>query len=84
MSKSMARDEIYERVVAALIDFGAEAEQIGPEATFVVLDVDSLDLVELGQIVEEEYGVVLKEENLREIRSVGQVTELIASLAAPA
>ena len=41
----------------ALEEFGAEPDQIGPDAEFEALDVDSLDLVELAQIVEDEYGV---------------------------
>ena len=40
-------------------------------ATFEELDIDSLDLVELAQVVEEEYGVVLKGEDMKDLKTVG-------------
>ena len=40
------------------------ADEITRDATFEALDVDSLDLVELAQIVEEEYGVELEGEDI--------------------
>ena len=40
-----------------LAEVGAEPDEISREAKFEALDVDSLDLVELAQIVEDEFGV---------------------------
>ena len=57
MSTTVTREELEQRVFSALEEFGAEAERIGPDSTFESLDVDSLDIVELAQIVEDEYGV---------------------------
>ena len=54
---------------------------ITPEATFEELDIDSLDLVELAQIVEDEYGVVLKGEDMKELKTVGDAIDMIASRA---
>ena len=56
--------------------------QIIRESTFEELDIDSLDLVELAQIVEDEYGVVLRAEDMKELKTVGDAIELIASRAA--
>ena len=70
MATTATREEIETRVFAALEEFGAEPDQINPDATFESLDVDSLDLVELAQIVEEEYGVVLKGEDMKELKTV--------------
>ena len=55
--------------------------QITREATFEELDIDSLDLVELAQIVEDEYGVVLKGEDMKELKTVGDAIDLIAERA---
>jgi acyl carrier protein len=82
MSPTITKDQIEQRVVDALATFGAKPEAITREATFVTLDVDSLDLVELAQIVEDEYGVALKEEDLKGIETVGQAIDLIADRAA--
>jgi acyl carrier protein len=69
------------RIVEALASFGPDIEQVTREATFEELDIDSLDLVELAQIVEDEYGVVLKGEDMKELKTVGDAVDLIASRA---
>ena len=63
----------------ALEEFGAEADAITPDATFESLDVDSLDLVELAQIVEDEYGVQLKGEDMEGVTTVRQAVDLVMS-----
>ena len=50
-------------------------------STFEELDIDSLDLVELAQVVEDEYGVVLKGEDMKELKTVGDAIDLIVSRA---
>jgi acyl carrier protein len=77
-----AKEQIEQRVTEALVSFGADPDGIGGEATFEALDIDSLDLVELAQIVEDEYGVELKEEDMKDLRSVGQAIDVIAERAA--
>ena len=79
MSTTATRQEIEQRVIKALEEFGAEPDQISPDAEFEALDVDSLDLVELAQIVEEEYGVQLKGEDMEGIKTVGQAVDLVTS-----
>ena len=64
MAATATREEIEGRVFEALEEFGAEPDQINRDAEFEALDVDSLDLVELAQIVEDEYGVQLKGEDM--------------------
>jgi len=49
------------------------------DAEFSALDVDSLDLVEMAQIVEEEWGVVLKSEDMKELTTFGQAIDLVAA-----
>ncbi len=76
---SVTTDQVEARVVDALASFGPDKSQITRESTFEELDVDSLDLVELAQIVEDEYGVVLKGDDMKDLRTVGDVIDLIAS-----
>jgi acyl carrier protein len=78
---TITRESIQQRVAAALEEFGADADQIAPGATFEELDVDSLDLVELGQIVQEEYGVEIKGEDMPKLKTVGDAVDLIAERA---
>ncbi len=75
-----ASPETVEKVVReALPQFGVEPDDITREATFEDLDVDSLDLAELSQIVEEKLGVELKSSDVAEIKTVGDAIDLIVS-----
>ena len=79
---TVTNQQVEARVIEALASFGPDVSQITREATFEELDIDSLDLVELAQIVEDEYGVVLKGEDMKELKTVGDAIDLIADRAA--
>jgi acyl carrier protein len=78
---AVTTQQVESRVVEALASFGPDIDQITRESTFEQLDIDSLDLVELAQIVEDEYGVVLKGEDMKELQTVGDAIDLIVSRA---
>ena len=61
-----------------LEEIGAEGE-VTREATFEDLDVDSLDVVELAQIVEDEFGVELDGDAVKDVRTVGDVIDLVVA-----
>ena len=79
MAATATREEIESRVFTALEEFGAEPDAIEPDATFESLDIDSLDLVELAQIVEDEYGVQLKGEDMEGVDTVRKAVDLVMS-----
>jgi acyl carrier protein len=81
MSPTVTKEQIEERVTKALEEFGADPAEINRDAEFEALDVDSLDLVELAQIVEDEYGVTLKGEDMEGLKTVGQAVDLVAERA---
>ncbi len=74
-------DAVEARIVEALASFGPDADQVTRDATFEELDIDSLDLVELAQIVEDEYGVELKGDDMKSMKSVGDAIDLVVARA---
>jgi acyl carrier protein len=78
---AVTTEQVESRVIEALASFGPDPEQISRSSTFEELDIDSLDLVELAQIVEDEYGVVLTGEDMKELKTVGDAIDLIVSKA---
>jgi acyl carrier protein len=78
---SVTTEQVESRVVETLASFGPDASTITRDATFEELDIDSLDLVELAQVVEDDYGVILKGEDMKELKTVGQAVDLIVSRA---
>jgi acyl carrier protein len=77
--QAQATAESVEQVIFnGLKEVGAEGE-ISRDSTFEELDVDSLDLVEVAQIVEDEFGVELQGEDVKDLRKVGQVIDLVVA-----
>jgi acyl carrier protein len=81
MSSTITGEEVQEAVCGALESFGVEPAQIAPEATFEALEVDSLDLVELAQIIDERFGVELKSADVKEVSTVGDLVALVVGRA---
>ena len=76
---AQATAESVEQVIFdGLTELGAEGD-VKRESTFEDLDVDSLDLVELAQIVEDEFGVELQGEDVKDLRTVGEVIDLVVA-----
>lgn len=68
-------EEIKKAISAQL---NVPEENITPETRFVEdLKADSLDLVELVMDLEERYGVEIPDEQLAEVKTVGQIIEII-------
>lgn len=81
MAAAQSKEQIEQRVVDALVEFGEEREKVTPQARFEDLEVDSLDLVELAQIADDEYGVEISDADLEGLETVGDVIDLIAARA---
>jgi acyl carrier protein len=79
MSTAVTQEQVEAVVVESLASFGADPDLINPDATFEALDIDSLDLAELSQIVHEQFGVELKGADVAEVKTVEDAVKLIAS-----
>jgi len=63
--------DLFATLQTVLVDtFGVPADDVAPDATFEVLGLDSLDVVELTLVLEEETGVKLEDEELEDVRTV--------------
>ena len=82
MPETVTPEAVETTVRDALVQFGPEADDIKLDATFEELDVDSLDLAELSQIIEDEYGVTLKGDDVGKIETVDDVIKLVVSRGA--
>lgn len=78
----IATDELTNFVFDTLAEFGPERESMRRDATLDELDIDSLDVVELSQIVEEKYTIGLKAEIFTGSTTVGDLIDRIAGVAA--
>jgi acyl carrier protein len=81
MSTAVTEEQIEKVVVESLQSFGADPSAITREATLEELDIDSLDLAELSQIVEERFEIELKGSDVAEVKTVDDAIKLIAARA---
>ena len=63
--------DMFATFKTVLVDtFGVPEDDVAPDATFEALGLDSLDVVELTLVLEEEIGVKLEDEELEDVRTV--------------
>ena len=77
-TQAVTPDEIKELIVNLLVDeFDIERGRITDEATLESLELDSLDMVEIGQIVDQRYGVRIKGSDAEDVIDIGGVVQMI-------
>ena len=79
----MAKEEIFDKLKELVVDqLGVEEGEVTMEASMQDdLGADSLDLVDLVMSVEEEFGVKVADEDLENIKTVGDIVNYIEDRA---
>ena len=81
MPTQVSPENVEKTIFDGLVELGTERDQLQRDASLEDLDVDSLDLVELAQIVEDQYGVELKGDDVKDVKTVGEVIDLVVAKA---
>jgi acyl carrier protein len=81
MPTQVTTDNVEKTIYDGLVELGTERDQLSREASLEDLDIDSLDLVELAQIVEDEFGVELRGDDVKDVKTVGEVIDLVVAKA---
>lgn len=76
MTISYTREQIEQRVFDALVSFEVTPEAIVPEARLEALDVDSLDVVELAEILRG-MGVDIEARDFEDVRTYREFMDVI-------
>lgn len=79
---TVSEDRVFETIANALAELGTERDQITRESSFESLDVDSLDLVEVGQVIQDQFGAEIKGDDMKKVGTVGEVVALVVERAA--
>jgi acyl carrier protein len=74
---TVTRDAVSRKVIETLASFGPAIEDVSPERTLEELDIDSLDIAELAQVVEDEYGVEISGDDAAGVTTVGDTIGLV-------
>lgn len=81
MQTTATRERVESVVTDALRRFGIDESQIGPGVPLESLDIDSLDVVELGQMVRKEVGVRVTPEEIKDLQTIGDVIDHVTARA---
>jgi acyl carrier protein len=81
MPTDVTTDNVEKVIFDGLVELGTERDELSREASLEDLDIDSLDLVELAQIVEDEFGVELRGDDVKDVKKVGEVIDLVVAKA---
>jgi len=78
-STSTTLQEIETTLFDAIANLGPDRSDVKREATLEELDLDSLDLVEIAQLVQESWGVDFDPQDFADVRTVGDALDLVAA-----
>lgn len=77
----MTRTDIQHQLTTILTDqFGVPADEITEDATFESLGLDSLDLVEVTMVIDEELGIRIPDERLGDIQTTSDAVDVLIDL----
>ena len=77
MATTTTPQDVESTIIENLVTFGADPDVVTRDATLEAIDVDSLDLVELTQVIEETYDIDLEGADFKEVQTVGDVVDLV-------
>jgi acyl carrier protein len=79
MTGTITAEQVEATVLAGLAELGAPREALTRDTSLDALDLDSLDIVELAQIVEDAHGVALRHGDVERVLTVGDAIDLFVA-----
>jgi acyl carrier protein len=77
----MSQTDLFASLSKILVDqFGVPADDVKLDATFESLGLDSLDLVEVTLVIDEEMGLRIPDEKLGDITTPGDAVDVLIDL----
>ena len=74
---------MYETLKTILVEkLKVDKDQVTPDATTDDLELDSLGMVELAMILEKDHGLLISDEELRDMRTIGDMVALMEERSA--
>lgn len=74
--------EILSKIISTIVDeLGIDESGINENSKIVSdLDVNSLELLNVIMVIEEDFEIVLEEKRLRKLKTVGDIAKYVAEL----
>ncbi len=73
----LTREVLEARIERALAAFDVDTSKLAPDAVMEDLDIDSLDIVELSQILHDDYGIDIKPQDFQGSTTYGDALDVV-------
>jgi acyl carrier protein len=77
LKTSTTPEQMGTRILEALVEFGADPDAMRPEATLEELEIDSLDMFELAQILHQEFGIEVNPDDFEDVTTLGDAQKVL-------
>ncbi len=68
---AVTTDQVLDKIKEVVPKFGVDADAVTLDSTLEDLDMDSLDVVEVMQAIEDDLGIRVPDEDLEDLSSIG-------------
>jgi len=77
LKTSTTPEQMGTRILEALVEFGADPDAMHPDATLESLEIDSLDMFELAQILHQEFGIEVNPDDFEDVATLGDAQAVL-------
>lgn len=70
-------DEVLNKIKEIVPKFGVNPDDVTSDSTLEDLDMDSLDVVEIMQAIEDDLGIRVPDEDLEELTTIGDAVSAV-------
>lgn len=74
---AVTQEEVLNKIKEIVPKFGVEPDQVTNDATLEDLDMDSLDVVEIMQAIEDDMGIRVPDEDLEDLSTIGDAVAAV-------
>lgn len=74
---AVTQEEVLNKIKEIVPKFGVDPEQVTNDSTLEDLDMDSLDVVEIMQAIEDEMGIRVPDEDLEDLSTIGDAVAAV-------
>jgi acyl carrier protein len=74
---AVTQEEVLNKIKEIVPKFGVEPDDVTNDSTLEDLDMDSLDVVEIMQAIEDDLGIRVPDEDLEDLSTIGDAVAAV-------
>jgi acyl carrier protein len=74
---AVTQEQVLSKIKEIVPKFGVDPNDVNPGSTLEDLDMDSLDVVEIMQAIEDEMGIRVPDEDLEDLTTIGDAVTAV-------